>query len=90
MAILRQLCRVCGARHDQSEPHVIGGAGLKRRSKKVDAPVEGEGVSGWLISILGCQCAKCGYEWVPANLKVKPGRCPNPLCRSRSWHKEEK
>ena len=87
MAIQKQLCRVCGARHDQSEDHVLGArAASKPRSKKVFAQVEVELEFPWLSELEGCRCAKCGYAWVPANLKAKPGRCPNPLCRSRAWH----
>lgn len=36
------------------------------------------------ITVMGCRCGRCGYEWIPRNLKTDPTVCPD--CHSPYWN----
>jgi len=39
------------------------------------------------IELQGCRCQRCGYEWIPNDIKKLPKVCPNPKCKSPYWSK---
>src|SRR5687767_1699147 len=40
------------------------------------------------ITVMGCQCERCGHEWIPRDLAVEPEACP--ACKSPYWNKPRK
>lgn len=40
------------------------------------------------ITVMGCQCERCGYEWLPRGENLEPRVCPK--CKSPYWNKPKK
>jgi len=40
------------------------------------------------ITVMGCRCERCNYEWIPRDLEVEPEACPK--CKSPYWNKPKK
>ncbi len=40
------------------------------------------------ITVMGCRCERCDYEWIPRDLKVEPEACPR--CKSAYWNRPKK
>jgi hypothetical protein len=40
------------------------------------------------ITVMGCRCERCDYEWIPRDLQVEPEACPK--CKSPYWNKPRK
>ena len=40
------------------------------------------------ITMMGCRCERCGYEWIPRDLEVEPEACPK--CKSPYWNRPKK
>lgn len=40
------------------------------------------------ITVMGCRCERCAYEWIPRDLEVEPESCPK--CKSPYWNKPKK
>jgi hypothetical protein len=40
------------------------------------------------ITVMGCRCERCAYEWIPRDLDVEPEACPR--CKSPYWNKPRK
>ena len=40
------------------------------------------------ITVMGCRCERCDYEWIPRDLAVEPEACPK--CKSPYWNKPRK
>ncbi len=39
--------------------------------------------SGYKVKITGNKCYRCGHEWKPEDVEVKPRTCPK--CKSPYW-----
>lgn len=44
--------------------------------------------AGYKVYILGNKCYRCGHEWRPRDVDVKPEVCPN--CKNPYWYKAKK
>ena len=42
-------------------------------------------VSKTVMEAIGCQCLRCGHEWLPRTATV-PKQCP--ACKSRYWNEK--
>ena len=40
------------------------------------------------ITVMGCRCERCAYEWIPRDLNVEPEACPK--CKSPYWNRPKK
>src|SRR5690349_1281049 len=40
------------------------------------------------ITVMGCRCDRCEYEWIPRDVEVEPEACPR--CKSPDWNKPRK
>jgi hypothetical protein len=40
------------------------------------------------ITVMGCQCERCDYEWIPRDLDAEPESCPR--CKSPYWNRPRK
>ena len=40
------------------------------------------------ITVIGCRCERCEYEWIPRDLNVEPEACPK--CKSPYWNRPKK
>ena len=40
------------------------------------------------ITVMGCKCERCSYEWIPRDPDVEPEACPK--CKSPYWNKPKK
>jgi hypothetical protein len=40
------------------------------------------------ITVMGCRCERCDYEWIPRDLDVEPEACPK--CKSPYWNRPRK
>ncbi|MEK7352938.1 MAG: hypothetical protein AABZ77_00330 [Chloroflexota bacterium] len=40
------------------------------------------------ITVMGCQCERCGHEWLPRGENLEPKVCPK--CKSPYWDKPKK
>ncbi|OFV98268.1 MAG: hypothetical protein A3H28_08065 [Acidobacteria bacterium RIFCSPLOWO2_02_FULL_61_28] len=40
------------------------------------------------ITVMGCRCERCGYEWIPREPDVEPEACPK--CKSAYWNRPKK
>jgi hypothetical protein len=36
------------------------------------------------ITVMGCRCERCGYEWIPREIDAEPRVCPK--CHSPYWN----
>jgi hypothetical protein len=36
------------------------------------------------ITVMGCRCDRCGYEWIPREVDAEPRVCPG--CHSPYWN----
>lgn len=48
----------------------------------------GECVARVPITVMGCRCERCDYEWIPRDLQVEPEACPK--CKSPYWNRPRK
>ena len=40
------------------------------------------------ITVMGCRCERCDYEWIPRDINVEPEACPK--CKSPHWNRPQK
>ena len=40
------------------------------------------------ITVMGCRCERCLYEWIPRDLNVEPEACPK--CKSPYWNRPKR
>jgi len=40
------------------------------------------------ITVMGCRCDRCAYEWIPRDLQTTPTVCP--ACHSPYWNQPRK
>ena len=40
------------------------------------------------ITVMGCRCERCDYEWIPQNPEKEPVACPR--CHSPYWNKPKR